>query len=60
MKKFMVVCSADGESWADFYDKAGDADNARMNCVCGLGGVAEVYERVEDPVCGPEYRFSWS
>ena len=48
MAQFMVVSNVDGETVANFYDSLGEAENARMNCECGMGGYAEVYTRVSD------------
>ena len=44
MKKFMVVCEADGEQWSKSFDKKSDADQYKMDCECGIGGYAEVYQ----------------
>ena len=45
MKKFMVVCISEGKQWAKFFDSQDEAEQYRMNCVCGVGGDAEVYKR---------------
>lgn len=49
MKTFMVVvhvCDREGEYCdAYFTDEYNDAENMRMNAVCGLGAEAEVYVR---------------
>lgn len=48
MKKYMVVMSSteDEGPAAFFTDDYTAAANTKMDCECGLGGVAEVYERV--------------
>lgn len=45
MKKYMVVYNIDGENGASFYDNYSDAEKARQDIECGLGGFVEVYER---------------
>lgn len=47
MKRYMVIYEADGEQGATFFDSFSEAENCRMNIECGLGGLAEVYERIE-------------
>lgn len=54
MKKYMVAYMVEGKTCASFYDTIGEADNARMDIECGLGGCAEVYER-KDTECGKGY-----
>ena len=44
MKKFMVVCKADGEQSVFFTDDSIKAEQVRMDCECGLGGTAQVYK----------------
>ena len=48
MKKYMVVYLIDGNPGATFFDFMYDAEKARQDIDCGLGGFAEVYERVTD------------
>lgn len=47
MKRFMVVFVVDGSQEAVFFDSYSEASRARMDIECGLGGYAELYERVE-------------
>lgn len=48
MKKFMLVFLADGEeTCTKFFDTYEEVQNARMDCECGLGWYAEIYERQE-------------
>ena len=60
MKKYMVVMMFEGEQHVSFFDDAMAADNCRMDCECGMGGYAEVYERVTDDECGPRYELAWA
>lgn len=59
MKKYMVAYLVEGETCASFYDTISEADKARMDIECGLGGCAEVYERKETE-CGKEYVFLYA
>lgn len=59
MKKYMVVYLVEGETCASFYDTTIEADDARVNIVCGLGGHAEVYVRRETEF-GKEYVFLYA
>ncbi len=59
MKKYMVVYLVEGETGASFYDTTIEADDARVNIVCGLGGSAEVYVRRETEF-GKEYVFLYA
>ena len=45
MKKYMVVCTAEGDHAAMFFDAYEDARQAKQDVECGLGGYAEIYER---------------
>lgn len=61
MKKYMVIDSYGGSVMAFFYDEYASARQHKMNLECGLGGYAEIYERVETKdddgvVVGEEYR----
>ena len=47
MKQFMVVTKVDGECSARFFDDSIKAEQYRMDCEVGCGGLAEVYERQE-------------
>lgn len=52
MPKYMVIFNwmsdyEDQETTARFYGTYEEAENARMNAVCGLGAYAEVYIREE-------------
>ena len=47
MPKYMVVTKVDGECGARFFDDPFKAEQYRMDCECGCGGLAEVYERQE-------------
>ena len=47
MKRFMVVFIVDGSQEAIFCDDYLKASRSKMDIECGLGGVAEVYERME-------------
>lgn len=47
MKKYMVVFVIDGEQEAMFFDDYHKAESFKMDTECGLGGLAEVYERQE-------------
>lgn len=44
MKKYMVVYKIDCETNAYFTDDSIKADNFRMDCECGMGGIAQVYK----------------
>lgn len=44
MKKFMVVTMVEGNTCASFFATLNEAEDHRMNVVCGLGGIAQVYE----------------
>ena len=44
MKKFMVITVVDGKQGAAFFDDLSSAEQHRMNCECGCGGCAQVYE----------------
>lgn len=44
MKEYMVIFLIEGIQSVSFYDRYQDAENARMNCECGMGGYAEVYK----------------
>ena len=60
MAKYMVVVKTDdGETFANFFEEYIKAENYRMDCECGMGWYAEVYERVETE-CGREYVFAWN
>ena len=48
MRKFMLVCKAEGEQFVLFADTEAEAHDACMDVSCGLGGVCEVYERTMD------------
>lgn len=61
MKRFMVVYSIPGDvsfegdpipgkTCAAFFDHVAEAEQFRMDCECGMGGYAEVYERQEPSV----------
>ena len=52
MKKFMVVIKNEDEQGAYFFDSYADASNCRMNCECGIGGYAEIYEYTKDEIPG--------
>ena len=61
MKKIMVVCITDEKQWAKFFDHMSEAEEYRMNCECGCGGYAEVYqykEETEDECGGYEFMYS--
>lgn len=46
LKKYMVVYhSDDAKTCAAFFDTWKGAEDFRMNCECGMGWYAEVYER---------------
>ena len=47
MKKYMVVYVFEGKQDAAFFDDMNKAESFRMDLSCGLGGLAEVYERQE-------------
>ena len=59
MKKYMVVMLVDGEQYVFFTDDLNKAENARMNTECGMGGLAEVYERMADEA-GNSYQLLYS
>ena len=52
MKKFMVVIKNEDRQSACFFNKYADANNCRMNCECGIGGYAEIYEYAKDEESG--------
>ncbi len=54
MKKYMVVCEGNEAVWSKFFDKKSDADQYKMDCECGAGGRAQVYEHSEKKDC---YKF---
>lgn len=55
MKKYMLVfVTEDGEE-AIFGDDYLKMINSKMDVECGLGGYAELYERMETE-CGMEYK----
>ena len=47
MKRFMVVYVVDGSQEAIFCDNYLKASRSKMDIECGLGGYAELYERME-------------
>lgn len=47
MKKYMLVYVIDGEQDARFSNNYLEISNAKMDIECGLGGYAEIYERME-------------
>lgn len=47
MKKYMLVYIIDGEHGARFSDSYIEVCNAKMDVECGIGGYAEIYERME-------------
>lgn len=67
MKRYMVVYSVDGEQGAVFRDTLGEADSARMDIAVSLGGMAQVYEWIdnyetvdgEDLYLGSAYEFMY-
>ena len=60
MKKYMVVMMFEGEQSAFFTDDLNKAENARQNTECGMGGLAEVYERVSNAEEGNSYQLLYS
>ena len=61
MKKYMVVYVIDGEENAWFSDDKEKAEQFRMDVSCGMGGYAEVYERMpETEVMYGAYEFSYA
>lgn len=61
MKKFMVVCKSEGKQWAKFFDHMDETEEYRMNAVCGVGALAEVYQYADESEteCGG-YEFLYS
>ena len=55
MKKYMVVYTWEGDTFASFADTFSEADKTRMDLECGLGEYAEIYERLETEY-GEEYK----
>lgn len=48
MKKYMVVYQQDLITCAVFFDEFEKAQQFKMDCECGMGWYAEVYERKKD------------
>ena len=55
----MLVFVVEGEQDAFFSDSLEVVEQSKMDIECGMGGYAEVYERVETEI-GKEYVFAWS
>ena len=47
MKKYMLVYVVEGEQSVIFNDSYLKISRSKMDIECGLGGYAEVYERME-------------
>lgn len=60
MKRYMVVSIVDGMQYAYFTDEYLQAEQYRMDCECGMGGYAEVYERQTDEDGVDSYVFSYA
>ena len=48
MLRFMVVSMCEGNPYAWFLNSLNEAEDYRMNVVCGLGASAQVYELNEE------------
>ena len=59
MKKYMLVYTMEGEQGTLFSDNSETINQSKMDIECGMGGYAEVYERMETEN-GNEYVFSWA
>ena len=46
MKKYMIVALIDGEMDSYFTDSYDEACGVRLDVECGMGGQAEIYERL--------------
>ena len=55
MAKYMMVYLCEGEQGVSFSEDLNKLMNSRMDIECGLGGYAEIYERMETEF-GREYR----
>lgn len=47
MKKYMLVYTAFGSQLAMFSDDYSEIRNSKLDVECGIGGYAEIYERME-------------
>jgi len=59
MKKFMVITSLEGSTDAKFFDKLIDAEQYRMNAMCGVSAEAQVYELRKDKYGNESYSFMY-
>lgn len=55
MKKYMLVYIIEGEQGARFSDNYLEISNAKMDVECGMGGYAEIYERMKTDEGEMEY-----
>lgn len=60
MPKYMVIIKAEGGTFAMFFDSIREAEEYRMDGVCGMGFEAEIYERFTDKDGTERYEFLYS